>query len=344
MRPVATEAPDGGGRIWLDNVGIVQGVRFSTSQNGDLAASWQMILPDRRDHSAFTPGRRVLIPAGADYWRGTLNNPRGGAVWEFTADGWAHLPQNYTAVAPTSGNAWNLDEVTDAMISRAGAYLPWTRPAALPTTQGQQGSGAATVAQVLSDVTDAENRLWHVSRGGQVTAGARPTAVAYLLLADDTAGGRSVGGFVTDVHVTYQDTADYAIKTLTRSITTPRRYGRFEQPLDVTDRGAITTAKAQALGDNYLARRGPRLAFTNAFTVSPGQLLSPGGTAVDLSVVQATDGVVKILLTDPDSAGGELTYQATSLIMGETEFDEDAGLLTITPLEVNPTGLAAVFS
>jgi hypothetical protein len=340
VRPVATEDPTGGNRIWLDSFGIVQGLRFSTNVHGDLAASWQMQFDPRANHIALQPGRRVLIPSGAGYWQGELNNPHRGDVWEFTVNGSADLATHYTAVASTSGNAWNLDEVVDEAIARG---LQWTRPSALPTTEGNQGSGSGSVADVLDAVCDAENYLWRVSRGGALTAISRPsTTVAYLLLASDTGGGRSVQGFVTDVHVIYKDAADYAVKTVTRSVSA-RPYGRRELPLDVTSRGPISTARANSIGDNYLAKRGPRLDFTQAFTVAPGQLLTPGGTPVDNSIVEANDGAVKLLLTDPDTAAGELTYQAPTINMGETDYDEDSGILTVTPLEVDRTGLAAVF-
>lgn len=340
VRPVATEAPDGGDRVWLDSIGVVQALRFSTDAHGDLAASWQMILDPRGDHHGIQPGRQVLIPVGTRLWRGIMNNPRRGDVWEFTADGQAHLAQNYTALAPTTGNIYNLDEVVDAAIGRG---LPWTRAGALPTTGGGQGSGADTVGGVLDTVTEDNNKIWQVNRDSELRAVTRPTNIAYLLLATDTGGGRTVQGFVTDVHVTYRDSADYAIKTITRSATS-RPFGRFEQPLDETYRGAISTSRAQTIGDNYLARRGPRLAFTQAFTVTDGQLLTTGGTAVDRAGVQAIDGCVKVLLVDPDTAAGELTYAATVFPLGETEYDEDAGVLTVTPMDLTRTGLAAVFS
>jgi hypothetical protein len=53
---------------------------------------------------------------------------------------------------------------------------------------------------------------------------------------------------------------------------------------------------------------------------------------------------VKVLLTDPDVAAGELAYQPVTVPIGETEYDEDSGVLTVTPLDLTRTGLATVVS
>lgn len=338
---VYSDAPAGGDRVYLDELGIVQALRFSTDMHGDLAASWQMQLDPRTDHRALQPGRMVGIPIGASAWRGTLGNPARGDVWQFTAFGASWMAKNYNAIAPTTGNALKLDEVVDAAIARG---LPWTRPSALPAlAAGSEGSGTGSLADALNTVCDAKGQYWTVNRAGQITAAARPTTVAYILAANDTAGGRTVGGFVTDVHVTYQDSTTWAATTILRSVTS-RPYGRFEDRLDITHRGPIAAAQAQEAGDNWLAKRGPRLAFTGAFTVASRQLLSPGGTPVDLATVQALDGVVRVLLTDPDSAAGELATGAVNLPVGETDYDVDADTLTLTPLDITRTGLSAVFA
>lgn len=338
---VYTEAAGGGDRVYLGSVGSVQALRYSTDVHGDLDATWQMRLDPRVDHRALHPGRTVGIPLGASTWQGTLGNPGRGDVWQFNAFGLSWSAKTYDAIAPTTGNALKLDEVVDAAISRGWNV---TRPAALPAlTAGQQGSGIGKVADSFNTVCDAKNQLWQITRARQVTAITRPTNTAYLLMANDTAGGRTVGGFVTDVHVTYTDSNSYAATTILRS-SASRPYGRFEDPLDITDLGPITATQAQAHGDNWLAKQGARLQFTGAFSIASGQLLNPGGAAVDLGTVQALDGAVRVMLTDPDTAAGELALGAITLPVGETDYDVDSDTLSITPLDISRTGLAAVFA
>ena len=340
---VFTATPDGADRVYLGVIGNVQGLRFSTSVNGDLAAAWQMQLDPQTDHRALAPGRAVRAPFGADKgWSGILGNPRRGDVWQFNAQGAPWLANNYTAMdsGGANTNGLKLDHVVDAAISRG---LPWSRPAALPAlTDGTQQDGTARLADVLNTVCDAKGQLWNVSRDGKITAAARPSVATYLLQATDTAGGRTVLGFVTDVHVTYWDSTSWTVTTLLRSASS-RPYGRFEDVLDLTNLGPITATQAQNHGDNWLAKRSPRLRFTQAFTVTFGQLLTVGGTAVDLATVQAAGSAMRVLLTDPDSAAGELALGSVTVPFGETDYDVDADVLTVTPLDTTPTGLAAVF-
>lgn len=340
---VYTEASIGSDRVYLDALGQVQALRILTNKTGDLSATWQMSLDSRTDHRALTPGRFVSIPVGGSAWQGVLGQPQRGSgdVWTFNAFGLPWMTKNYTAVAATSGNGYKLDEVVDAAISRG---LPYTRPSALPALgAGEQGSGAGTVADSLNTVCDTKGKTWTVNRSRQIIAGPRePTTVAYILLANDTAGGRYPVGFVTDVIVTYIRSSDYSQQTITRSAAS-RPFGRVEYPLDITSRGAISTADAQEAGDNWLVKNGTRLQFTGAFTVTPGQLLTPGGSAVDLGTVQTLDGTVKVLLTDPDAAAGELASGPVNLPVGQTEYDVDADVLYLTPLDSSPLGLPAVF-
>lgn len=341
---VFSDAPAGSDRVLVDLLGQVQGLRYLTNQNGDLSATWQMYLDQRTDHRALTPGRYISIPIGATAWQGALGLPQrgGGNLWTFNAFGLPWLTKNYDAIAPTSGNALKLDEVMDAAIARG---LPFTRPSALPAlTAGQQGSGFGKVNDALNQVCDAKGQTWTVNRARQITTGPRvPANLAYVLMASDTAGGRYPTGFASDVDVTYIDSADYAQKTITRSAAS-RPFGRFEYPLDLTGLGAITTTQANSHGDNWLIKNGARVQFSGSFTVTNGQLFNPGGTPVDLGTVQTLDGLVRVLLTDPDVAAGELATGPVSLPVGQTEYDVDADVLYLTPLDRTPTGLAAVFA
>lgn len=341
---VYSDVAAGGDRVCLDQLGQVQALRILTNQTGDLSATWQMYLDTRTDHAALTPGRFVSIPIAASAWQGVMGLPQRGAsdLWTFNAFGLPWLTKTYDAIAPTTGNALKLDEILDAAISRG---LPFTRPAAMPSlAAGQQGSGFGKVNDALNQVCDAKGQTWTVNRNRQITAGPRvPTTLAYILMASDTAGGRYPTGFVTDVDVTYIDSSDYAQKTITRSATT-RPFGRYEMPLDLTGLGAITTTQANSHGDNYLAKNGARVQFTGAFVVPAGQLLSPGGTSVDYATVQASDGTVRAMLVDPDTAAGETSTGPVTLPVGQTEYDVDADVLYLTPLDRTPTGLLAVFA
>lgn len=336
---VYSEANSGGDRIYLDTVGILSGLRYSTAfPGGDATAQWQMFFDARTTHRALGSNRRITIPIGTTTgWSGYLDNPQRGNPWQFTATGRMIDAKNYQADAPTTGNALALNEVVDAAISRG---VGWTRPSSLPSvTNAQNQTGSITLNDALTQVAQAVGQYWSLSRTLAVTMAALPATLSYVLMASDTAGGRTLDDYVTDVYVTYLDWQSYAPTTILRSATS-RPFGRVEAVLDITNLNAIPLAQAQAAGDAYLATNSARLRFLGAFTVTPGQLLNPGGAAVDLATVQA-GSVVRILLTDPDTAAGELALGAVQLVVGQTDYDVDSDTLTLTPLDVAQTGLGA---
>lgn len=339
---VFSSAPDGTDRVCLDALGPISALRISTSINGDVGVSWEQWLDPKTDHTALTPGRLISVPVSlTSAWQGRMGAPQRGTVWNFAGDGLSTEPARWVALAATDNNATNLNEVVDAAIGRGWSV---TRPASLPAlTDGSQVSGSLKVGEALGQVTQQLNEWWSINRAGQLTAFTLPTALSYILCASDTAGGRTATGFVTDVIVLYTDLADFTTKSLTRSNTTARaKYGRIEDIYDLTQFGPISTADAQAAGDNFLSVHAPRLKWTGAFQVTPGQLLNPGGTPVDLGTVQA-GALVRVILTDPDTAAGETTTSGPVQIMaGQTDYDVDADVLSLTPLDTSPTGLAAV--
>jgi len=339
---VFSAAPDGTDRVCLDALGPISGLRLSTSINGDVGATWQQQLDPKTNHAALTPGRLITVPVSlTSAWQGRMGTPQRDLVWSFTADGRSTEPARWVALAATDNNATNLNEVVDAAIARGWAA---TRPSSLPAlADGSQVSGSLKVGEALDQVTQQLNKWWTINRSGAVTAFTLPTSLSYILCASDTAGGRTVQDFVTDVLVLYTDSADFTTKTLTRSNTTARaKYGRIEDIYDLTSFGPLTTTQAQAAGDNFLSVHAPRLKFTGAFQVAAGQLLNPGGTPVDLGIVQA-GGLVRVLLTDPDAAAGETTFGGpVQIVPGQTDYDVDADVLTLTPLDTSPTGLANV--
>lgn len=339
---VFSSEPDGTDRTCLDALGPISALRISTSVKGDVGLTWQQPLDPKMDHTALRPGRLITVPVSlTSQWQGRMAAPQRGQVWNFSADGKSNDPTRWVALAATDNNATNLNEVVDAAITRGWRV---TRPASLPSlTDGSQVSGSLTVGEALDQVTGQLNEWWTVNRQGQLVAFTLPTILTYVLCAADTAGGRTTTEFVTDVIVLYTDLADFTMKTLTRSNTAARaKYDRTEAIYDITSIGPVTTTQAQAAGDNYLSVHGVRLKFTGSFTVAPGQLLNPGGTPVDLGTVEAR-ALTRVILTDPDTAAGETTTTGPlQIVTGQTDYDVDADVLTLTPLDTSPTGLANV--
>lgn len=343
---VYSDQPGGGDRFWLDSLGTIYGLSYDRSYPGGAeTATWQMILDPRMQHRAWAPGRQIGIVCGVKtIWTGLLDNPTRGTVWTMNAIGSASSDsQRMLAIAPTSGNALNLDEVIDAAIARTPDGLPWIRSSTLPSlgaTAAAIPSGTEYIDDILETVMAGQNTptYWTLSDGLVVSAAAAPTVPTYILLATGVGGGRTLDGFVTDVVVTYQS-ATGQLSTVTVSASS-RPFGRFEVPLDITSLGLIPSTQATAAGQSYLAINGARAKFTDLFTVTAGQLITIGGQAVDLATFEP--GVlVNVLVTDPDAAGEVALESPVPMIVGYTTYDVDSGVLGVGSVDYSSDSLAS---
>lgn len=340
---VYSEQVGGGDRFWLDELGLISGLSFNQSYpGGDETATWQMVLDMRAQHRAWAPGRQIGITAGTStVWAGLLDNPTRDTVWTMNAIGSASADsQRFLAIAPTSGNALNLDEVITAAQSRG---LAWTAPSLLPSTPASGGSvpsGSIYIDDALAQVMAAQSTetFWSLSDGKVLTAGAAPTVPTYILLATGVGGGRTLDGFVTDVIVTYQSATGQLSTTTVSAASRP--FGVFEVPLDITSLGLIPTSQATAAGNAFLALNGARAKYTDPFVVTAGQLITTGGQPID-GAIFSPGNLLNVIVTDPDSAGEVALSGPVPMIAGYTSFDVDSNVLTVGSIDYSSDSLAA---
>lgn len=337
---VKSERPGGGDAYWLDEFGVIAGLNYTTCYpGGDQQATWQTTLDMRHQHRAWDYGRLITLCAGATpVWRGYLDKPQRGTSWTMTAVGQAALAMQYRAVADTSGDALELDEVVDAAISRG---LPFTRVGSLPTlANGSAPSASLSIDEALDQVAQGQtsDTFWSVDISGALSMGPAPSTPAYLLYANGVGGGRSLDGFATDVYVLYQS-ASGVISTSLRSATL-KPYGTFEAYSDQTALGLIPAAQADDLGDGFLARNAARARFTDTFTVTRSQLVTTGGVSPDGATIRA-GFLAKVIVLDPDSAG-EVAGSNPQVLIGGTAYDSDSDTLTLTPVYSAQDNLTAL--
>lgn len=331
---VFSEHADGSDRVWLDSLGLIGGLQYgSLYPGGDALATWQANLPTYFQHRSLTYGRLIGITCGgSELWHGFLDNPVRGTAWQMTAVGLASVAKQYAAIAATSGNALNLNEVVDAAITRG---LPFTRPSSLPalsSTAASVPSGSLMLDAALDQVAAGQTTetYWTTDTHGVLTMGAAPTTPTYTLLAESAGGGRSLDGFATDVFVQYFSAS--GVQSVETRSATSRPYGRFEAVLDKTTLGLIPSSQADNLGDGFLARNAPRLRYRGSFTVTYGQLVTyNGGAPVDLATVRA-GFLANVIVTDPDSAGEVGTVTIPQVLFGGCTYDVDSDTLSLTPV------------
>ncbi len=121
-------------------------------------------------------------------------------------------------------------------------------------------------------------------------------------------------------------------------------HGEMETYLDLSSAGPMLLSDAQAVG-NFVLARYIRASFAGPFTVRPGELLTLGGTPVDLGFFYATPTpmVCRLLLLD-QGWGGELTPGPIQFAVGAYEWDEDNQVATITPFNSLAMNFASLLS
>lgn len=118
-------------------------------------------------------------------------------------------------------------------------------------------------------------------------------------------------------------------------------HGRMEYYLDVSNNGNMTKAATESVGRNILNKY-IRANFTQSFTVDPGQLLNSGGEPVDLGCNWGGKVVTVQNINAP--AGGEVSMDPITFLIGEYEFDDSSQTATITPYQNALTDMASVVS
>lgn len=340
---VSSEAAAGGDKFCLDNFAVIGGlVHETTYPGGDSQATWQMTLDMKAQHRAWDYGRLIKISLGAsEIWHGYLDNPQRDTTWTMKANGLAAVTMQYVALAATSNNALNLNEIWDAAVARG---MPLTRSGSFPamsSTAAAVPSATQSVAASLDQVAAAQTAetYWVADTHGVAKMSAAPTTPTYILYATGVGGGRSLNGLVTDAFVIYQSAS--GVLSIDHRSVTAQPFGHFEQPYDQTALGLIPTSQADNLGDGFLARNSSKTKYTDTWSVAPGQLTTMGGVAVDLASVRA-GFLANVVVTDPDSAGEVALAVIPNVLMGGTSYDWDAGLLALTPVYSAQENLTAL--
>jgi hypothetical protein len=343
---------------WLGTLGHVTGLSYGSNLPG---GSNQMqctlnVEPNYRT-DAMNPGRILRICRGASIvWDGTLDEPQPGtAGWTITGVGTGNQGTNMVAFYTDTWPTGQPDESINDAISRG---LRWVNPGiGSPAGMwlGQEvDPGDQTISDLLNLVCTRGGLTWYVNSqpgtaGNVLSVFQLPTAVNYLLVAT-TPVGRTLGGNYNTIWIRYQSAADNsttgAAATFgTVSVTNPASialYGPLEVYADLSNAGTMTAGQAQTVG-TYILNIYQRASFAGPFTVQPGQLLTVGGTPVDLGCVQA-GAVCQLILTD-FGYGGELTPEyPITFVIGTYSWDDQNQVATITPYQTLNQSLSNLLS
>lgn len=331
--PAATRTASG--LVYLDTLATAGDPQITRSINGPDEANWTVDARPGLTHAGLTIDLPVTIPGGpGSRWTGRLDQPEieNGTL---RAIGTAALLSRYYATAdPGHPNALNhLDECVDNAIADG---LPIIRRQSLPNSDGFAQSGTVRLDELLTTVADDLGKIWQVDDWSELRMFDVPTAVSYLLLATD-APAPTFNEYATTLQVLYVDdiTTNKTVITVTDT-TAAATFGVIQDQLDLTGRGAISAAAATSIGTNRLAQRAPRARWTEPFTVTPGQILSPGGVPVDLASIR-TARLARLMLTDTSRSALADRGLPSTVLIGQLEMQ--GNVLAVSPVDTEGSRL-----
>lgn len=353
---VVTWTPQMTNPRWLGALGHVNQLVYSFSCPGgpdQLTCNLMVEANFRTD--AMNVGRIVQVyRGGIVIWEGILQEPVPTAQgWNIAAAGAGNYGANFVAYYTSTWPASEPDQSLNDAISRG---LRWVNPgqdgvSGLWTGQ-EVDPGAQMITDLLNLVTTNGALTWYVTTtpyGNYLAVFALPTTPNRVIVAS-TPVARSLSAQVNTIYLRYQATADntttgasatYATTSVSNAASIAQ-YGEIETYADLSDAGVMTAGAAQALGQNVL-NRFMHASFAGPFVCGPGQLLTTGGSPIDLGMDQAGT-VAKLILTDYGYGGEVGINTPVNFLIGAYSYDDDAQTATISPFNYLATDLSSLLN
>lgn len=353
---LATFKPDGSDKRWLGQLGHVSQLKYGYKLPGGPDTCTALLsLPPINRPAALNPGRILRIYRGADYiWDGTLlEGVPGSAGWQLSARGSGNFGDYFRSI----WSSYTADQPVNNAIALTPNGLRWVNPGIAGTPgiwlSQPQDSGTSTVTAHLNLITSNGGLTWYIGRYNRLSVFTLPnpftTAASRLLVSMDPVA-RTITEDVNALYARFQATADSTTSgnsPATYGLTSATQpagivaHGRMEDFMDLSGAGVISSVTAQAAATAVLSKY-QRANWVGPFTVSYGQLLTAGGTPVDLGCEQP-GSIVKLMATDA-GYGGEVIPGPVQFLSGQTMYDDDAELLTVTPFQFVTSDLASMIS
>lgn len=262
----------------------------SSSGGGLNYVKWSMDLPRDYWHPAFAIGTRVELYRGdMKLGSATLAEPD-RVSWKFVADGLYKQGDKFQA-AVGGFDSSNFQQMVQNAIDRG---LGWNGIGNIPNIDVDQAS-TDTVAGVMTSYCQANALRWgltvedvpfiepdpYLYHPDTVPGWALTPGTPLMPISDDAFATRAnvlyyVGGIGGGTYGNPQTYAS-AASAATGDLTLP---GGHEITV-VGNPAAMSGAEAQLLADELMRQKGLRYAFTEGLDVIPGELTTPGGTAID---------------------------------------------------------------
>ena len=352
LSSVVTCNQDGSDVRWLGSLGAVAGLKYSwTLPGGAAAMSCNLLTEPNSRPSAINVARTVKVfRGGSMIWQGKLAEPQpSSSGWAITAVGIGALGANFVSHWTT----WNADSAVSLAISRG---LPWVNPglsgiSGLWLTQ-KEDDASQSITDFLNLITGNGALTWYVDRANTLRIIPVPTVPTRLLVATDPAT-RTVTADINSLWVRYQATADstagdgssaaatYGVVQAVNQASI-NAHGAMEAYADLSSAGVMSSSAAQAAGQAALAKY-VRANYAGPFTIRQGQLLTLGGSPVDIGAERGVPGVCQLQLVN-GPYGAEVVPGPVNFPIGTYEYDDDAQTAAVTPFQSVAADLSSLLA
>lgn len=327
------------GGVWLTDLDAAWGELVPTWRwgLGAFEATWSMGLKPGNRPAALVTDAVVEIFVGAwCCWRGYLADPN-WSEGQFVATGIARQAEQTYALDGSGLTTVIPDVAINAAIARG--VVDWTggsvsNVAHVDTPDGQTDQ-LNTLASLLDSVADEAGQRWWVDNQGRVGMSPDPTVPDFHILPGTAELGVSTELLAGSLLGRWQDAAgNYS----TARVGTARP----EVAVDLTPLGAIDATRAQSVLEGIYAKTGARPGWTNGYTFTAEQVVTPGDIHPDLALVGEAvgRGSMHRLLGERDPRSNAWS---TDVVLAEAVWNCDDATMTCKPVDTAARDLASIF-
>lgn len=350
------------GGVWAKSIGYTGPATWSTrwqpgQGGGCWEASWEMDLPHDFSHPVLRPSAFNLVElfwGALRVWVGTVSEvERGdgdGQPWRIIARGLSRMAYRFIAFDSLQPTA----DVDTAVARAVSDGLPWVFVNTNwdPITAINETVRINRLDVLLNATAEAEGETWGVFADGRFVHGSPYEPVAngrhFAATPQTTISAVADEDYRTHVFARYVDgeagdppvPVSWAVE---ESALPVAPFGRYEDYIDITDRGLLLPGAASSAAAGVLAQTGPRMAFTAPLQGSTLNLTSLGGVPLDragLPLIQARDSLTAYGLLD--SLGNPAFGASTTITLGEVTYTDGDDTIQLAPVGMVPRDVTGV--
>lgn len=202
-----------------------------------------------------------------------------------------------------------------------------------------------TLAQLLSGWANEAGLRWFVDTAATgIQVSADPTTPRWLV--PHAVYGRGLApaedGFYTHLIGAFMDSPSTYAQATVGSDEAADAFGRRTGLVDLSPKGVITLAEAEAVLTGMFLLSGARMGWAEALELGYGQITNSGGRPAALT--QIRDGQMVRLAGTVDTSRANRMPAYTDIVIGATKHTEGSGSITITPVGYAPRSLSDILT